>query len=138
MSNIYLPPININLKGDSIRIEEVNGFIDDKMNNGNNNIPFDFNPKFDFILIHYSILERAWVSLSEDEKNITPRKDWINSWLEKYKNKATIVVTSGRGNVKDLPNHVRFTNLSSVTTALKEIKSKYLTHQIIYASRTTK
>lgn len=138
MSNIYLPPINMNLKGDSISIEEVNNFIDDKMKIGENNIPFDFNPKFDFILIHYSLLERAWVSLSEDEKKKTPRKDWINSWLEKYKDKATIVVTSGRGNLKDLPNHVRFTNLSSVTTALKEIKSKYLIHQIIYASRTTK
>ncbi|MCY1527706.1 hypothetical protein D9M68_627820 [compost metagenome] len=103
------------------------------------NLPFKLNPKYDFLLIHYSILERAYAGLSQNLKMKQDRKEWIEKvFFEKYKESMTIVIVSGRGNVKDLPAYVRFVNLSAITTALKEIKSKYLIHQIVYSSRNSK
>ncbi len=144
MSNIYVPEkkdnnTTLDLKDEKIVIGDLEKYIEKTTQKENNNIPFDFNSKYDFLLVHYSILERAYGSLSEDKKKECPdRKTWINNWFDKYQDKFTIVVTSGRGNVKDLSKYVRFVNLSSLTTALKEIKSKYLIHQILYSSRKTK
>lgn len=147
MSNIYVPQkeitfqendtevkYDIELKGDLINIEMINKYIEHTIQPANNNIPIAFNPKYDFILIHYSLLERAY----KDGKDGKTREQCIDEWLKKYKDKASIVVTSGRSNVKGLPQHVSFVNLSAVTTALKEIKSKYLLHQIVYSSRKLK
>jgi hypothetical protein len=136
-ANILVPE-NPDLKDEKIDIKSIDDYIESQLNPESTKIPFDFHPKFDFILIHYSLLERAYVSLTENEKNGLTREQWISVWLEKYKDKATIVVTSGRGNIQNLPNHVRYVNLSAVTTALKEIKAKYLLHQIVYSSRKTK
>ena len=144
MSNIYVPEKSLlDLKDKKIVISKIDNFIAKITEDEKGNIPFKFNPNYDFLLVHYSILERAYGCLSEDDKKddkgkILDRKEWINEWFKKHKDNATIVVTSGRGNIEDLPSYVRYVNLSSVTTALKEIKSKYLIHQILYSSRKTK
>lgn len=146
MSNIYVPEkknnlldstiedcdIALDLKADVVNIGCINAYIYYIFTN--NNIPFPFNPKYDFILVHYSLLERAF----KDGCDGKSREECISDWLDAYKDNASIVVTSGRSNVKGLPEYVSFVNLSAVTTALKEIKSKYLLHQILYASRKTK
>lgn len=83
------------------------------------------NPDFDFMLIHYSILERMFNS----------DKDEIEKYLKclgKYNN---VVITSGRGEPDGLPREVRFINLSSIIHALVETRSKYFTNYILHQSR---
>ncbi|MBK8370390.1 MAG: hypothetical protein IPL20_03230 [Saprospiraceae bacterium] len=138
MKNIYIPEKvsnNLDLKAEQININSIFNYIDHIKKIGNNSIPFEFRKAYDFIVIHYSILERAYASLNEQEKDKNDRKAWVNLQLAEYKEYATVIVTSGRGNVDDLPDHVRFVNVSSITTALIEIQSKYLLHQILYSSR---
>jgi len=80
----------------------------------------------DFILIHYSILERLYNN-----------KD-INSKLYEEligESKINIVITSGRGTPENLSNRMRFVNLSAVITAFVDIRSKYAISYLLNSTR---
>jgi hypothetical protein len=77
----------------------------------------------DFILIHYSILERMY------------EKDEIKTKIDKWAKNINVVVTSGRGIPNDLSEKVRFVNLSSVITAFVDVRSKYAINYLLNSSR---
>ena len=77
----------------------------------------------DFILIHYSILERMY------------EKDEIKTKIEKWAKSINVVVTSGRGIPNNLSENVRFINLSSVITAFVDVRSKYAINYLLNSSR---
>ncbi len=77
----------------------------------------------DFILIHYSILERMY----KDEE--------LGSKLENWAERINVVITSGRGTPHNLPQSVRFINLSSVITSFVEVRSKYVINYLLNSSR---
>lgn len=79
----------------------------------------------DFILIHYSILERMY------------KKEEIDTELWKLIDKGNInvVITSGRGIPDNLSQNVRFVNLSSLITAFIDIRSKYAINYLLNSSR---
>ncbi len=90
------------------------------------------NTPYDFILIHYGILERIFKSDNGDWK------ETMNRFLEKdLPQRTRIVITSGRGVPGGLPKNVGFVSLSSVTSALIDYKSKYLINSLMYAARKT-
>ena len=82
----------------------------------------------DFLLIHYSILERMF----NESKN---RKKAIDIYLKQLQTKTNIVITSGRGTPEGLCKDVRYVNLSGVLTAFTELRSKYLINYILHSSR---
>lgn len=137
MSGIIVPSKStINLKADAIEIERLESFISRSMKWN----PYGerMHPKMDFLLIHYSLLERAYENVKDKSESIElNKKDWVNRKLDEMSKKLNIVVTSGRGNIQGLPNKVRFVNLSVITTALVDIKSKYLILNILHSSRTS-
>lgn len=83
------------------------------------------NSDFDFILIHYSILERIFNSDKND----------IIMFLKDLGTTNNVIITSGRGEPDGLPREVRFINLSSVIHALVETRSKYFINYILHQSR---
>ena len=91
--------------------------------------------KTDFILIHFSILERVY-------GNAPDKAIKINGFLNEIAagNSPQIVITSGRGGgaLTELTNKVRFANLSSVITAFVEIRSKYYCNYLLNSSRKNK
>lgn len=86
---------------------------------------------YDFMLIHYGILERIFKNDNDDWK------ENMNHFLEKLPQRTRIVITSGRGVPGGLPKNVGFVSLSSVASALIEYKSKYLINSLMYAARKT-
>lgn len=84
----------------------------------------------DFLLIHYSILERIHHSKTGIEKLKA-----INDDLLKYAGIINVVVTSGRGVPDKLPSEVRFINLSSVIMAFNEVRGKFLINYLLNSSR---
>jgi len=80
----------------------------------------------DFILIHYSILERMY---GKEEINSKLLNELIGE------SKINVVITSGRGTPDNLPKKVRFVNLSSVITAFVDIRSKYAINYLLNSSR---
>lgn len=84
--------------------------------------------KVDYVLIHYSILERMFNSEVDRIKA-------INDYLIKLSKSATVIVTSGRGTPDKLPSDVRFINLSSVILAFNEIRSKYQINYLLNSAR---
>ena len=81
--------------------------------------------KTDFILIHYSILERMY------------QKEKIQENLKRLLNNSPInvVFTSGRGTPDNLSADVRFVNLSSVINAFVDVRSKYAINYLVNSSR---
>jgi hypothetical protein len=77
----------------------------------------------DFILIHYSILERMY------------EKDEIKTNIDKWAKSINVVVTSGRGIPNNLSENARFINLSSVITAFVDLRSKYAINYLLNSSR---
>lgn len=77
----------------------------------------------DFILIHYSILERMY------------KKDEIKTKIDKWAESINVVITSGRGIPNNLSEKVRFVNLSSVITAVVDVRSKYAINYLLNSSR---
>lgn len=135
MSGIFVPNKDFDLKADAIEIKRIVDFVDETMKENNYGSPMY--SEMDYMLIHYSLLERAYENEKEKNKVIEfQKKDWVHNKLKDFSKKINIVVTSGRGNIQGLPNNVRYVNLSVVTTALIEIKSKYLIHNILHSSRT--
>lgn len=83
-------------------------------------------PSSQFLLIHYSILERMYKS--------SKRK--IGAALIQWsKSNATIVVTSGRGKPQDLPKEVCYVNLSPVLNVFTENRSKYSINYLLNSAR---
>lgn len=79
----------------------------------------------DFLLIHYSILERMY-----DKEKIDDKLDMLID-----DSKVTVVITSGRGTPDNLSDKRRFVNLSSVITAFIDIRCKYVINYILHSSR---
>lgn len=96
--------------------KNVENYILDNINNSE---------KTDFILIHYSILERMYNKEEINEK--------LNSWAKSI----NVVITSGRGTPDNLSANVRFANLSSVINAFVEIRSKYAINYLLNSTRKT-
>lgn len=88
----------------------------------------DLNIKTDFVLIHYSLLERAFGN--EPDRDLA-----INKYLNEIATKANIVVTTGRGTLKGLTPNVRFVNLSAIIYSFVDLRSKYLSNNILHSSR---
>ena len=136
MSGIFVPNKDFDLKADTIEIKEIEDFVNETMKKNNYGLPM--NPEMDYLLIHYSLLERAFENEKEKNKAMElEKKEWVHIKLKDLSKKINLVVTSGRGNIQGLPDNVRFVNLSIITTALIDIKSKYLIHNILHSSRTT-
>lgn len=127
---VIIPPYEgdceINLSANTMGIDEgkkIDAFIDKYINAANEEE--QLNSKTDFVLIHYSILERIYKS----------DKVQISEYLKKLSKKVNVVVTSGRGEPDGLPKEVRFINLSSVIYAFVDVRSKYLANYILQSSR---
>ena len=126
-SNIFIPEnknhgsntIDLaSLDFDETLIARIHGFIDDQINYGCN-----------FCIIHYSILERMFSKVGGD-KTVA-----INNYLDKLSTRIEIIITSGRGIPDELTKRVRYVNLSPITSALIDIRSKFLIHNILHSSR---
>ena len=137
MSGIFVPSKStIDLKADVIELRNLETYIRRTMKCNCYGQPMTH--KTDFLLIHYSLLERAYEREKEiNQAIILNKKDWVYMTLDEMSKKLNIVVTSGRGNIQGLPNKVRFVNLSVITTALIDIKSKHLIHSVLHSTRTT-
>ena len=83
------------------------------------------NHNLDFILIHYSILERMYAS----------KMAKINDYLDELAKCTNVIVTSGRGTPEGLSSKVRFVNLSPIITSFVEIRSKYLASNLLHSTR---
>lgn len=106
----------IDLSGNSI---EKNDFID-VLKNYNGHMK-----NRDFIVIHYSILERVYNNDKGD----------INECLRSQARICNVVVTSGRGTPGKLPVEVRFINLSSFLYAFLEVRSKHYINYVLNSTR---
>jgi hypothetical protein len=126
MVGIYCPnPIeDFNLSDkqfDDIMISKIRKYIDHTLGDKE-----DKYTQYDFLLIHYSILERMFSS------NISE----INNYMEEALiDKVNVVVTSGRGTPEGLSRKVRFINLSPVINTFINIRSKYQVHYLLNSSR---
>lgn len=90
----------------------------------------------DFIIIHYGLLERVFKTRETLEKNwFSLMKDQLELWSHR---RAQLVVESGRGVPRGLPEVVRFLSNASVEAALVEFKSKALLTALLYSSRKAK
>ena len=89
----------------------------------------------DFMVLHYGLLERIFKNLE------TPGADWLSLMHEQLEGWLTqgdageIVVTSGRGVPKNLPDEVRFISSSAVFSAAVEVRSKFMLDKILHGSR---
>lgn len=130
MTGVLVPTINLSAQtlDKCIILKEIRkhiAFDIDKYCEGFKEEQSILNAYFDFILIHYSILERIFDS----------NKNQINDFLIELSKTINVVITSGRGEPEDLPKQVRFINLSTVVHSLVETRSKYFTNYIMHASR---
>jgi len=81
-----------------------------------------------YLVIHYSILERFFNKSNNKELD-------VHKWLNEFCSKTNVIVTSGRGTLKNLPPAVQFVNLSPLIAAAIDFRSKYYLHQVIMSSR---
>ena len=90
----------------------------------------------DFIIIHYGLLERVFKTRETLEKSwFSLMKDQLERWSF---HRAQLIVESGRGVPKGMPEVVRFLSNASVGAALVEFKSKALLTSLLYSSRKAK
>jgi hypothetical protein len=79
----------------------------------------------EFMLVHYSILERMY----RDRVS-------INEKLSLWSQRIRVVVTSGRGKPADLPStEVCFVNLSPVLNVFVEARSKFAMNYLMQSAR---
>ncbi|MBS1952210.1 MAG: hypothetical protein JST37_14490 [Bacteroidetes bacterium] len=104
--------------------------IDDTLKNKIETFIQEKSKESDFLLIHYSILERIHHSKTGKEKLKA-----INDDLLRYAGIINVVVTSGRGVPDKLPSEVRFINLSSVINAFNDVRGKFLINYLLNSSR---
>lgn len=118
--NVFVPEKSLNLSTKTYNqelISNIENYIKGKIYGCNSR---------DFLLIHYSILERMY------EKNQIVTK--LNKIL--LDSLITVVITSGRG-TPNMSEKLRFINLSSVISAFIDIRSKYVINNILHSSRKT-
>lgn len=134
MTGILVPDKSINLSANeldkNIILKEIRKYISSNINTfsevSNEEQKYEIlNANFDFILIHYSILERIFNS----------NKNQINDFLIELSYSINVVITSGRGEPEALPIQVRYMNLSTVVHSMVETRSKFFTNYIMHASR---
>ncbi len=86
-----------------------------------------------FMIIHYSILERMF---NDKDPNDASKKDpRINEHLKMWAKSTRIVVTSGRGKPKELPEEVCFVNLSPILNVFTQTRSKYTINYLLNQAR---
>ncbi len=91
----------------------------------------------DFVVIHFGLLERIFKAReTKDRKWDGLMKEQIDRWIAE--GTAQLVVESGRGVPKNLPDSVRFLSNASLSTAIEDIKSKSLLNALLYSSRKAK
>lgn len=114
--NINIPDKNINLSDNDIKSQRrfIMGWINTELDK-----------RTQFMVLHYGILERL---VGDDKSEIDTI---LNAWAAK----CTVVVTSGRGSYFVLPSSVRFMNLSNIHNAFIDIKNKYYITAVLHASR---
>lgn len=79
----------------------------------------------DFLLVHYSILERMYGEISVINEN-------LSLWSESIR----VVVTSGRGKPAELPSaQVCFVNLSPALNVFVEVRSKFAMNYLLQSAR---
>lgn len=115
-SNVIIPA-NINLGADNFSSEiitAIENYVDEKIR------------QCQFLLIHYSILERMYESSTEK----------INKRLSEWSKKIRVVITSGRGKPPNLPTkEVCFIHLSPIMNAFVENRSKYAMNYLLNSAR---
>lgn len=84
--------------------------------------------KDSFLVMHYSILERFFNKSNNREQD-------VHQWLNEHSTKTNVIVTSGRGTLKNLPPAVQFVNLSPLLASVIDFRSKFYLHQIIMSAR---
>ena len=119
--NVIIPDKTINLSENSYttdHIKKISEYIKKSING---------TKPTDYLLIHYSIMERMF------------EKDEIETKLDQIigDSKITTVITSGRGTPDNLSDNRRFVNLSSVITAFIDIRCKYVINNLLHSSRKT-
>ena len=116
--NIIVPPNSIDLGANNLSDfkNEIEEFI------------LQNSTKESFLVIHYSILERFYNQSSNKEAD-------VHKWLNYFSTITNVIVTSGRGVLKNLPEAIHFINLSPLLTSIIDYRSKYYLHQIIMSSR---
>jgi len=114
--NINIPDKKINLSDNDIKSRC--RYIMDWIN-------AELDKRTQFMVLHYGILERL---VGDDKSEIDTI---LNAWAAK----CTVVVTSGRGSYFVLPSSVRFMNLSNIHNAFIDIKNKYYITAVLHASR---
>ena len=117
MMGIFIP-VDINLAHSTIDKEGIIEYIEKHV------------PNCEFLLLHYSILERIF----NEERD---RLKAINDFLIKQASRINVVITSGRGIPDRLPREVRFINLSSVLMAFNDVRGKYLINYLLNSARKT-
>jgi hypothetical protein len=75
-----------------------------------------------FLVLHYGILERIY-------------KGEIKTRLNNWSGKCTIIVTSGRGSYFEIPEKIRFINLSNIHNAFIEVRNKYYIVSLLHSTR---
>ena len=91
----------------------------------------------DFVVIHFGLLERIFKAQeTQDRKWDMIMKEQIDKWVSD--GVAQLIVESGRGVPKKLPETIRFLSNASVNTAIVEIKSKALLTALLFSSRKAK
>ncbi len=119
-ANILIPNIKMDLSKNSFELTHIK-----KLKEYISNRSLDS----DFLLIHYSILERMF------NEDLERRHNNVNDYLIELAKNTNVVITSGRGTPEGLPKEVRFVSLSSVLYAFIEIRSKYLINYLLQSSR---
>jgi hypothetical protein len=122
LSNVIVPDYP-RLKLDVINLddnvcEEILGFVEESK-------PSCYRPGRDFLLIHYSILERMYAN---EEILI---RNTLCAWSKYF----DVIVTSGRGKPKVLPKEVRFLHLSPVLNVFTENRCKYSMINLLNSAR---
>ena len=117
-SNIKVPDMSIDLGANDLDVlkPKIEEFIQ------------PFLSKKNYLVIHYSIIERFFNRAQNKETA-------VHKWLNHYSSLSNIIVTSGRGTLKNLPPNILFVNLSPLLASVIDYRSKYYLHQIIMSSR---
>ena len=80
---------------------------------------------YDFIVVHYGLLER-WLG---------SKPEVINDFIKKLIGTARVVIISDRGVLNDLTTNACFVSFSSVNDAMVEIRSKFLLKNLLSSTR---
>lgn len=93
----------------------------------------------DFLVIHLGVIEKL---LGLENKNDDEKRIEIENYLLKLRTidsrKATLIITSGRGQPETLPKGERFVHYSNIAQYIIEKRSKFHLTQLLMSARETK